>query len=263
MSWWGKTLGGAFGFLVGGPLGALLGAALGHGFDRGLENQASYGDDAEQIQTAFFTALFSVMGHLAKADGRVSEDEIRAARRVMAHMQLNDSQRETAIRLFRAGRERDFPLDDVLGQLAHVCGRRRTLVQVFVEILVDAALADGNLDEEEKTLLTRVCAGLRLHPQHLEQILAMAFAAQHAGERAGSQTGAGGLALEDAYALLGVNPSAGSDEITRAYRRLMNRHHPDKLVSKGLPEEMLQLANEKTQKIKSAYDRIKRARGKS
>ena len=88
MSWWGKILGGSFGYMLGGPLGALLGAALGHQFDRGINSGAiEFGQfrqgDTERVQTAFFTTTFLVMGHLAKADGRVSESEIAAAQFIM------------------------------------------------------------------------------------------------------------------------------------------------------------------------------------
>ena len=93
MTWWGKLFGGAFGFMLGGPLGALIGAALGHSFDKGLSSlptdEAGFAPgDRERVQTAFFTATFSVMGHVAKVDGRVSENEIALAQSVMAEMSL-------------------------------------------------------------------------------------------------------------------------------------------------------------------------------
>ena len=263
MSWWGKVFGGAFGFMLGGPLGALLGTALGHGFDRGLQIQANFGgDDAEQIQTAFFTAVFSIMGHLAKADGRVSQDEIRAARATMAHMRLSDAQKDAAIRLFQAGKEPDFPLDDILDQFAAVCGRRRNLRQMFLEILVGSALADGGLGRSERAILERVCTRLGFGVQHLEHLLMMANAARHAwgSENAGTPAASERLCLEDAYGVLGVRSDTTDADVKRAYRRLMSQHHPDKLVSKGLPEEMMQLAKEKTQDIKAAYDMIVQAR---
>ena len=75
MAWWGKLIGGTFGFMLGGPLGAMLGAALGHQVDYALGGRAGvryHLGDQERVQTAFFTATFSVMGHVAKADGRVA-----------------------------------------------------------------------------------------------------------------------------------------------------------------------------------------------
>ena len=93
MSWWGTLAGGAFGFMLAGPLGAVLGAAIGRKFDRGLETNlesqaGSHGDIT--VQAAFFTATFSVR-HISKADGKVTDDEIRLARRVMAEMNLSPS----------------------------------------------------------------------------------------------------------------------------------------------------------------------------
>lgn len=262
MAWWGKLVGGAFGFMLGGPLGALLGATLGHQFDRGLKGvergHPEIGDQ-ERVQTAFFTATFSVMGHMAKADGRVSASEIAIAENIIKQMQLNTAQRRAAIELFNAGKNPDFPLDEAVGQLRRECHHRTTLLQIFLEIQVQAAMADGTLHAAERAMLGRVGAGLGFPPEYVEQILRFVHGAGRAGG-AGPRTRA---ALDDAYAVLGVNPGADDGEIKRAYRRLMSQHHPDKLVSKGLPEEMMKLATERTQQIQKAYDRIREARAAS
>ena len=67
--------------------------------------------------------------------------------------------------------------------------------------------------------------------------------------------------ITDAYHLLGINAEATDQEVKRAYRKLMNEHHPDKLVAKGLPPEMMEIANRKAQDIQAAYDRVKSERG--
>ena len=144
MSWWGKLTGGAFGFMLGGPLGALLGAVLGHNLDKGLqgldmEASSASPQEQERIQTAFFTTTFSVMGHLAKADGRVSPKEIAQARSVMAHMNLDADMRRATIDLFNQGKQQGFPLDGVLQQFRQECRRRTTLIQMFMEIQIQAA----------------------------------------------------------------------------------------------------------------------------
>ncbi len=267
MSWWGKLIGGAFGYLLGGPLGALLGAALGHNFDKGLhvlheQGWSEQGPDTERIQAAFFTATFSVMGHIAKADGRVSPEEIGLARAVMAHMQLDESQRRAAIELFNEGKAADFPLDDVLEQLRQECRRRHTLLRMFLEIQLQAAYADGIMDQAERAVLLRACAALGVSQAEFAQLEAMV--------RAARQFGGGGAAphrppardeLKEAYAVLGVAADTDDETVKRAYKRLMSQHHPDKLVSKGLPEEMIRIATEKTQEIKAAYDTVRRVRG--
>lgn len=269
MSWWGKLVGGAFGFMVGGPLGALLGVALGHNFDRGLaglpEEELLEPGARERVQTAFFTATFSVMGHLAKADGRVSEDEIALARVVMAEMDLPQDRRRTAMRLFDEGKAPHFPLDDVLDQFRRECRRRMTLLQMFVEIQLQAAYADGILDSAEERILLHVCERLGFSEfvfRRLEQMVRahMHFSGAGRGGRHVAQAPRG-PSLDDAYAILSVSPNTPDAEVKKSYRRLLSQHHPDKLVSKGLPEEMMKMAATKTHEIRQAYERVKEARG--
>ena len=262
MSWWGKVIGGAFGFMLGGPLGALFGAALGHSFDRGLRSslRALPGDDVgatnqERAQAAFFSATFGVMGHISKADGQVSQEELRLAGAVMDQLGLRGQMRAAAQGLFNAGRAPDFPLDDVLAQFRRECRYSLNLARLFVEIQVQAAYADGKVHPAERLLLNHIAEMLRLAEGELEQLEAAVRA--HAGP-GGS---AAALSPDEAYAVLGVSSQTDDADVKRAYRRLMNRHHPDKLVSKGLPEEMMQAATVKTREIKAAYERIKEARG--
>lgn len=265
MAWWGKLIGGAFGFMLGGPLGAVLGAALGHSFDKGLAGteEGLEPGERERVQTAFFTATFSVMGHLAKADGRVSRDEIALAEAVMSEMDLSPELRRTAIRLFEQGKSPGFPLDKVLAQFRQECLRRQTLIQMFLEIQLQAAYADGDLDRNEDALLRRICVqlGIPVATYHrLEQLVRAERRFGGTGQRRAEASHAG-LSLEDAYALLDVSSDSSEAEVKRAYRRLMSQHHPDKLVAKGLPEQMMRLATQKTHEIRQAYDKIRAARG--
>lgn len=255
MSWWGKIAGGAFGFMLGGPLGAALGAVLGHQFDKGVSGAARISlNDQEMVQAAFFTATFSVMGYIAKADGQVSKSEIALAERVMQQMRLQDEQRRAAIELFNRGKSDDFSVDEVLDQLRRVSHRNRNLLRIFLEIQIQAALADGVVDDAEYRALLHIAEHLGFDQAQIRQLLDML---QSGGARA---AGDSRPALEDAYRTLGVSPDAGDAEVKKAYRRLMNQHHPDKLVAKGLPEEMMEVATEKTQSIKAAYERIKESR---
>ena len=105
--------------------------------------------------------------------------------------------------------------------------------------------------------MERVAAALRLGPEELERIVHMIHGAEHYRAQGAPATGP---SLADAYEILGVDEDASNDEVKRAYRRLMNRHHPDKLVSKGLPEEMIEVATEKTQEIRVAYEKVKQSR---
>ncbi len=256
MAWWGKIIGGTFGFMLGGPLGAMLGAALGHSFDKGLKltdemGGYAYGDQ-ERVQAAFFTATFSIMGHVAKADGVVSSIEIANTEAIMSRMQLDKSQREAAIRLFNEGKEDSFPLHDVLTQFRRECHRRINLIQMFLEIQISTAFADQKLHPAEKQVLYTIADVLGFPRQQLDHLFHLA------GGGAAPETQK--AALHEAYEILDVSKNASDTEVKKAYRRLMNQHHPDKLVSKGLPEEMIKLATEKTQQIKEAYERVKKSR---
>jgi DnaJ like chaperone protein len=273
MTWFGKFVGGTFGFIMGGPIGAMLGAALGHQFDRkagdmGLLESDMTPSARQRVQMAFFTATFSVMGHVAKADGRVSETEIEAARSVMNRMELPEDLRKAAIRLYNEGKRPDFALDAALDQFHAECQRSHSLLRMFVEIQLEAALADGALRGDEERLLLRVCDRLRF-----SRFEFYALRARMEPERRFSRPGGQGQqwgrrelparrepTLADAYAVLGASASAGDGEIKRAYRKLMSQHHPDKLVAKGVPEHLVAIATEKTQQIRKAYEIISKAR---
>ncbi len=267
MNWWGKLLGALFGYLLGGPLGAFIGILLGHNFDTGLvrslREQMQPGDQM-RVQEAFFTAVFSVMGHLAKADGRVTESEIELARDVMQRMNLNEQMRQRAIGLFNQGKQADFNLDVVLRQFRQTSHRRRNLLRMFIEILLHAAYADGDLDAAERRVLEQVRLGLGFSSREFRHIEALVYNSRYftGGDRTGSASPTGRNALREAYAVLGVEENATDVKVKMAYRRMMNQHHPDKLVAKGLPEEMIKLATERTQEIKQAYELIKTGREK-
>ncbi|MDX2476099.1 MAG: co-chaperone DjlA [Gammaproteobacteria bacterium] len=256
MAWWGTFIGGTLGFVFGGPLGALIGAAVGGNFDRGLKMSGQFDPTAgpgnqERVQAAFFTTTFSVMGHVAKADGHVSAQEISAAKSIMTQMQLSAQQRQAAIKFFDQGKLDDFPLVDILRQFKKECHGRRNLIQMFVEIQIATALADGKVDANEKRVLYTIGDILGFSRSQIDHLFNM--------ENAAGASASDSLTLSQAYKILGVSKNNSEAEIKKAYRRLMSQHHPDKLVSKGLPDEMIQLATEKTQEIRKAYDLIKKS----
>ncbi|HDY81452.1 MAG: co-chaperone DjlA [Gammaproteobacteria bacterium] len=256
MPWWGTLLGGTLGFMFGGPLGALLGAALGRNFDRGIkitDQQGAFGaGQQERVQAAFFTTTFSVMGHIAKADGKVTKDEIAAANTIMGRMQLNEQQRKAAIKLFNEGKKAGFPLHDVLQQFRRECSRRHNLMQMFLEIQIATAMADGHFHASEKQVIFTIGEQLGFNRADIEHLFSFSGTGRTADDQ--RQT------LTQAYEILGVTKSASDAEVKKAYRRMMSQHHPDKLIAKGLPEEMIKLATEKTQQIKAAYEQIKDSR---
>ncbi len=259
--WIGKLAGAALGFLAGGPVGAAVGAIAGHQFDRGFARATRHrhggwnGAGPEATRQAFFRATFSVMGHVAKSDGRVSEAEIRAARAVMHRMRLAPEQVREAIALFTDGKHRDFAWRDTLDALRRECRGQDDLLRAFVEIQMHAALADGHLSGARRTSLWEIARYLGVGRSEFAQLEALMRS-----RRSTRATRNGTDDLRAAYKALGVDAGVPDDEVKHAYRRLMNQHHPDKLVARGLPESMLGVAKEKTREIRSAYETVRDAR---
>ncbi len=259
--WTGKITGALIGFFFGRLLGALVGLVLGHQFDRGFsrtggERVSAWFGGGQRLRNMFFETTFSVMGHIAKADGRVSELEIQAARSVMYHMRLSPEQVQQAISLFSDGKRADFPLQKTLEAFRQQVGFRRELFTAFVEIQVQAAAADGAIPAAGRRLLWEICQQLGVSRVELAQIEALVFAQKRGF--AGARDSSSGL--RQAYQVLGVEEGASDKEVKTAYRRLMNQHHPDKLIARGLPEEMMQDSREKIREIRAAYDAIKAVR---
>jgi DnaJ like chaperone protein len=263
IKWTGKAVGGALGLLAGGPIGAAIGLLLGHQYDE----QASRLGQAPRLEEnlaavgeMFFRGTFRVMGHLAKADGRVSESEIAAARTIMSDLRLNPQQVRAAVEHFTLGKQPDFNLAAELASLSRMCQGRHELPRIFLEIQVRAALAGNNVEGPVRDLLRRVAA--RLDVSMLELAHIEAVARIRAGTfRREPQRPSGALQVEQAYRVLECASTAPNDEVVKAYRRQLSRHHPDKLKANGLPDSMIEHAKQRTQQIIEAYELIRERRG--
>ncbi|NQY41806.1 MAG: co-chaperone DjlA [Legionellales bacterium] len=254
----GKLIFSLLGLIYLGPIGFILGLIVGHRIDNQDINIFSFDGNShtteklEKTKKTFFDVTFEVMGHLAKSDGRVSEKEILAARRIMDQMQLNNHQIKHAIANFTKGKSKEFSLHDALNRLVKDCHNNRGLLHTFVEIQYQVAGVDSSLSKSKKEILQTICNRLGFSPN---------FSFEHGNsysqQRHYSTKYTNRNKLTDAYKTLGISADSTSVEIKKRYRKLMNEHHPDKLIAKGLPEEMIKLATDKTQRIKSAYEIIK------
>jgi DnaJ like chaperone protein len=254
--WWGKIIGGLIGLFRGGITGAVIGALLGHLVDRFLAGIISVG----ATQRAFFDALFASLGTLAKADGQVTKAEIQMVESLMQQMNIGGDDRQRAIRLFNQGKQPDFDLQEALRPFVQHSVVRQDLRQMFMQILVEAAFSSGELSQGEHAVLVRVAAALHIPGQVFSAMLAARGAAGARYERAAGRRPSV-ASLDQDYAQLGLTSKASDAEIKRAYRKLVSQYHPDKLVSHGLPEEMMEAAKKRVREINTAYDRIKQARG--
>jgi len=248
MKWIGKVAGGLLGGLVLGPIGAAFGALLGHQFDE-MSGEAEEPLAAEELATIgerFFRASFQVMGYLAKADGRVSEREIAAARAVMSELRLGATQAREAIACFTAGKQSEYDYG--------------------AEIQVRAALEGNDLEAPVRLLIGRLAAALGVSALELVHIETVLRIQRGGGFGARQAQGAAAAAarereLQEAYRILETAPGASDEAVAKAYRRQLQRHHPDKLKAHGLPESMLAHAKQRTQQIIEAWEIVRERRG--
>jgi DnaJ like chaperone protein len=244
--------------------GAVFGALMGHL----IEHSGAFGGgggaaDSISISDEFFRTTFELMGHVAKSDGRVTEAEIRAARRLMDELMLGPREIGIAIGCFRTGKSATYDAELGVERLREACGQRYDLLRAFMELQLRAARAGNGISPPARAVLMRVAERLGLSGLEFAFMEASVRARQRAqGASAGAgRRSAGGPSLAEYYSELEVDAHISDQEVTKAYRRQMSRHHPDKLVANGLPESMAQMAKEKTQRIQEAYEGIRAARG--
>jgi DnaJ like chaperone protein len=280
--WFGKIVGATLGLFSGGPFGIIIGMIAGHLLDQFIERNM-LADNVQQpsnmkssvqlqIQQVFFRTTFRVMGRIAKADGHVSNEEITAAQNIMSQMGLDGDMRQQAIQFFTEGKDEYFDLSPDLRRLKEALNHQASLSQMFLEIQLSVAYSDGQLSLEERRVLDRLCRDLGISAFQFEWIHSRVKAAIAGGANSNSSANSKGSQgqrgrnrsahseVTTAYAVLGVKADISDNDLKKAYRKLMSQHHPDKLVAKGLPAEMMKLAKEKTQDIQTAYDKVRQAR---
>lgn len=275
MQYIGRVLVTIIGFVTSGPVGAIIGFIIGFFFDRGRMSvgQGFSDEDRARIEKALFEALFPLLGKLAKSDGRVSEEEIKGSELLMTRMGLSVEQRKVAIDLFKQGTSPDYDIDPVLAHFAEECARFNNIKQMLLVYLITIAYADGELHANEEAILQTVASKLGYSQFAFNHLLGMVkaqtyfYRGQHeqSGYRSGGYQSHRPNAqneLKLAYEALGVAQDINDAELKRAYRKLMSEYHPDKLAGRGVPDDMVKLATERSQEIQAAYDLIKKSRGK-
>ncbi len=248
-------IGGLLGSAIAGPIGFIAGAALSGTLAWFANRQARR--RLGEIQHRFLDGVFVVMGALCKADGRVTEHEIRTAETFFDRFRLNDAQRQRAKEQFNRGKQAGFDLDAELASLRRVIGMQPMLLQTFLQCQVAAVAADGKVSGPEHEMLVRIARGLGLPEGQVAQLEALLRGAA-AGATGSGQTSE--QQLQDAYQALGVSADDSDASIKKAYRKLMSENHPDKLKARGMSESMREMAEERTAEISHAYDVIKAAR---
>lgn len=238
--------------------------------------------DRDPARQAFNATVFQMMGYIAKADGRVSEQEIAAARAIMHHLQLNAAQQQSAIDGFTEGKQPEFSVETAIEAFQRACRNDPAMLQQFVELLLNIAYADGRLHPQAHARLLSVTERLGIHRLQFETLHTL-FRAQRWAHQSGPNDFGGSSnagadkqherqahgrrpttavnSLSHAFSVLGLGREASPEEIKLAYRRLIKQHHPDKLASSAASPTELARATEKTRELTAAYERIREARG--
>jgi DnaJ like chaperone protein len=249
MSVWGKVIGGVAGFAMGGPLGALLGAVAGHAVDKMKAQEAAAGDaafdgfDQDARQVAFTTAVIALSAKIAKADGRVSADEI-AAFKTIFHIPPEETSH--VARIWDEAKRDPGGYEPYAMQIAQLFRHEPAVLEEILGALLHIAKADGVVHPAEMELLQRIAVMFGFNAHGFERLKNIHLGAD--GE-------------DDPYEILSISRDAGDDEIKKTYRKLIRENHPDTLMAQGVPQEFIDLATEKMAAINAAYDRIEKERG--
>jgi DnaJ like chaperone protein len=244
----GKIVGGTIGFALGGPLGAIAGAVFGHAFDSAPDESRRFESaglsSIEQTQLAFFVSTFSMLAKLVSADGQVKDQEIDAVKVFARHdLGLTPESREVAFNIFKTAINSPARFEDFARQFYDRFYNQPQLIEMMMDILLRVGVADGDLDLAEETLILRAAQIFNFNTTRLAQLRARYSAVQN-----------------PAYEVLGCSRQDSDAAIKKRYRILVQEYHPDKIASKGLPEEFNKLAHQKFREIQMAYEAIKKER---
>ncbi|MDY6903054.1 MAG: TerB family tellurite resistance protein [Thermodesulfobacteriota bacterium] len=251
MSWTGKMIGGTIGFAFAGPLGAVAGAVFGHhAFDKGEETRLGGGTQGflsseEQDQMTFFVACFSMLAKLAAVDGKISDDEIKTIEQFMDRdLGLTRENKRIAINIFNEAANADAGFEAFASQFYERFHATPQLIDLMLDILLRVSLADGKMSTEEERLINTAVRIFNYSDAAYQQLR----------KKYGPNT-------EQHYSVLKCSPDDSDEHIKHQYRKLVSEFHPDKIASKGLPDEFTKFATEKFQEIQEAYETIRAERG--
>lgn len=242
MSVWGKILGVGLGFAIGGPIGALIGGAIGHVVDQttGRAVVPYQGDGPapqDTSQVAFTIGVIALAAKMAKADGIVRDEEIMAFRRLF---KVDPKEEANVTRVFNLARQSTLGFEAYARQLGELFAARKTILEDLLDALFQIAGADGEFHPNELRYLEQVAHEFQLSRAQYARVRARYLAPDE----------------NDPYATLEVDEGASAQEVQTAYRHLVRKNHPDRLIAQGLPPEFVKLANARMAEINMAYKTV-------
>ncbi len=246
MGWFGKLMFGSMGLFFGGPLGAIAGAALGHHLVDKRETHISQRPGlipVEQTQAVYFVSMFSILGKLAKIDGVVTKDEIAVVEDFISNLNVGDTEKQFARQIFDAAKDSPYSIDDFAMQFYQFTSGQSTVLVSFLDLLFRIAAADDRFHPAEESALNSIKDIFHVTDQQFDNIRAVYF-----------------KDVDRFYKTLNCTPECSDDQIKANYKKLVKDFHPDKIVSKGLPEEFTNFATKRFREIQEAYDNVTQER---
>ena len=239
MSIWGKVIGGAAGLALGGPIGGLIGLAVGAAVDVTARSVAA---DPEATRRVTFTiGVIALAAKMAKADGRVTREEVEAFKQVF---RVAPEEMSNVAKVFDLARQHTAGYEAYARQIAGLMAGQKAILADLLDALFFIANADGEIHPNERVYLETVAGIFGFSDQEWRQ-----FEARHMGPNP-----------EDPYTILGVSADATDAEIKAAYRALVRETHPDRLMAEGVPPDLIAVATRRAAEVNAAYDAIKAAR---
>ncbi len=249
MGWLGKIIGGTIGFALGGPLGAVAGAVFGHTFDTQDRNYLEGGyhtlSREETSQMTFFVAAFSMLAKMVQADGQIRKEELDTIEKFMQQdLKLDPHSSQVASNIFQAALNSHVSFEQFASQFYQHFQYQPQMLDLMLDILLRVAQADGTLAPSEEALILSATQIFNFSGDHYNRIKS-----RYIDD------------MDRYYATLQCRPDSPEEEIKRQYRKMVQEYHPDKIASKGLPDEFTQFAGDKFREIQEAYEKIKQQRG--
>ena len=238
MSIWGSLIGGMIGFSFGGPFGMLLGSLIGGKISRARSRSSGFGSFA-QPQQIFALSLIVLSAKLSKADGQVSKEELIAVR---DKLKIPDNEIEQVGKIFNKAKEESTGYEPYAQQVSQIYKSNPNVLEEVINILFYIAEADGNISQSEMNMI-----------QHIAEIFGLnntQFNSIKESRKSSDKL--------NPYIVLGCNPDDNLQNIRKKYLKLSKEHHPDLLISKGVPEEVIEESKKKMRSINSAWDQIQK-----
>ena len=247
MSIWGKLIGGATGMALGGPIGAILGIAAGHGVDRVRKLDSFESNQKlslEQKEQIFATSVIALSAKIAKADGNISKSEILAFKKIFEFPKEDE---KAISEIFNSAKENIEDYKEIAKQVFDVFRNEKSLLLELLNSLFSIAYADGDLHYKEEIILLEISKIFSFSKSEFDSISNI-----HSSKNSEEFYN-----INKSYKILGVTKNSSTEQISIKYKELVKEYHPDRLQGMGLPEEFIELANQKLTAINKAYNDIK------